>query len=859
MENHVASSTEELLSIARSGFEEIGYQEELLRSGYQFADFLSPSCPVREIQQAGFIQQPPSYRTASFGVLVAPDAHERIADFMALGAPHVFVINPDAGEVDRWIFQVAKGPQRVEQISADALLATIRAHHDDWGPVSVLRAKSIGAHAAPVQLDFADYGLLPALEREVYQKLDQLFERALTVTSEAYRQRYQKELGAEDYRSLFRLIFRLVAAKLLTDRRHPGNWADPDVNVVIWNVNDFYFKTSKPEQILPGIAVQQVAWDEIRTGFHLQNVSLEALAYVYENTFVSRELRRTYGTHATPPEVAEFVVRQLPFEAISDSNQRTVFEPFAGHAPFLTAALGRLRALLPPSVGVDARHEYLVRMLSGIEIDSFACEIAWHSLILADYPNPNGWRIEEANAFTSPKFREFLTEANIVLCNPPFGQFTAQERAQYANLQATNKAVEVLLRVLETPPLMLGFVLPRSFTDGRSYRAARKRLADVYGNISLIALPDIAFRFSEAETVVLLAYDRAATERKWYRAFIAKPDYDQFRRTGRPTWEDVEHVNTPVESEPQLWKEPLASNLREQLKELAPLGRIADIHQGIQYIGSVEDHVSTSPKQGFMPGLQNVEDGLEPYIIQQWKYLQVDPAVMRRKAYLLPWHEKKVIVNAARISRGPWRIVAAVDEVGLVCYQRFHGIWPKDDTPLELIAAVLNGPVANTLLSASTTARDNLLGALKAIPLPRLSAHDIALVRELVHAYRSLPDRRTDQSGQRYLDPSDDLMVQIDSIILSGYALPDWLEAKLMDFIGSAKRPHSSLSFVEQLRYRHGRLVNKKFTEGLSSVEAQELNHIERLLDAAEASYYAPIHARLVGHVKSDTRAILRQ
>ena len=50
MENHVASSTEELLSIARSGFAEIGYQEELLRSGYQFADFLSPSCPVRGIQ-----------------------------------------------------------------------------------------------------------------------------------------------------------------------------------------------------------------------------------------------------------------------------------------------------------------------------------------------------------------------------------------------------------------------------------------------------------------------------------------------------------------------------------------------------------------------------------------------------------------------------------------------------------------------------------------------------------------------------------------------------------------------------------------------------------------------------------------
>ena len=98
-----------------------------------------------------------------------------------------------------------------------------------------------------------------------------------------------------------------------------------------------------------------------------------------------------------------------------------------------------------------------------------------------------------------------------------------------------------------------------------------------------------------------------------------------------------------------------------------------------------------------------------------------------------------------------------------------------------------------------------------------------------------------DQVEQQFDDLYDDLMVQIDTIILSGYALPDWLEAKLMDFIGSAKRPHSSLSFVEQLRHRHGRLVDKKFTEGLSSVEAQELNHIKRLLDAAEANYYAPI------------------
>lgn len=285
----------------------------------------------------------------------------------------------------------------------------------------------------------------------------------------------------------------------------------------------------------------------------------------------------------------------------------------------------------------------------------------------------------------------------------------------------------------------------------------------------------------------------------------------------------------------------IARNLKEQLKELTTLGRVATIHRGIEYIGPVKDHVSTSPQQGFIPGLHNVEDGLEPYSIRQWRYLQVDPVVMRTKAYLLPWTKKKVIAHATRISRGPWRMVAAIDEEGLVCSQRLHGIWPKDDTPLEVIAAILNGPVANVLLSASETTRDPLMQEIKAMPLPQLSAHDIALVRELVHAYRSLPDRRREQVEERYEDVYNDLMVQIDTLILSGYALPDWLEAKVMDGIGAAKRPRSSLSFVEQLRYRHGRVVDKKFTEGLSSVEAQELNHIKRLLDAAEASSSTPI------------------
>jgi hypothetical protein len=836
---YLVRAAEELVSTVRSGFEQIGYRDELLLQEYRFADYWDASYPVREIPLAGFAQQPPSYRTAGFGVLIAANGDEHMSNFIALGAPQVFVIDSTASEVRLWKLLGTEGPQLADRIRPEAILSTIRSHREEWGPEGVLRAKSIGPYAKPEQLDIYDFGILPVLEQEVHRRLDSLFAHATATILEALRQHRATEPSDADYRGLFRLMFRLVAAKLLADRGHPGDWSNPDVARVLQDVDDFYFRTSKPEQVLEERDIQQSAWDVIRKGFHLQNLSLEALAQVYETTFVSTETRRTYGTHATPPEIAEFIVGRLPFEDIDDPNQRTVFEPFSGHAPFLTAALGRLRSLLPASTGAEERHRYLVEMLSGIELDSFAREIARYSLILADYPNPNGWQIAEADAFHSLEFTQFLLRSNVVLCNPPFGQFTASERGRYPNLRAANKGVQTLLRVLENPPLMLGFVLPRSFADGSIYRTAREQLANLYGDISITALPDIAFRFSEAETVVVLASARTYEERRWHRVFVSKRDYKLFLQTGRPTWEDVEQLPASQLSMPQLWKNPLAKGLEEQLKDYSRLEHVADIHRGVEYRTPVEEHISDGPKRGFVPGLHRVDDGLEPYFVRAWKYLDADPDVMRTEAYRLPWDRPKVIANAARLSRGPWRIMAAVDERGLLCYQRFHGLWPRDETPIELIAAVLNGPVANVLLSASETTRDNLVRALRAIPLPRLAQEDIDTVCELVRRYQR------QAVVQNQLEMEDiafqDLVVQIDTIVLSGYYLPDWLKSDLMDYIGSTRHPRLESSFVDQLRERYGKLIDKKFSQGLVSSEIREVERINQLLDSAEASYYAPI------------------
>src|SRR5437870_13671395 len=117
----------------------------------------------------------------------------------------------------------------------------------------------------------------------------------------------------------------------------------------------------------------------------------------------------------------------------------------------------------------------------------------------------------------------------------------------------------------------------------------------------------------------------------------------------------------------------------DALAHLPTLGDLAEVHRGIEYNISFKEHqselVSDMPRAGFAPGLVSVTADFEPYVISSFSYLTSDSKRMRRQAYLLPWEKPKVIVNAARISRGAWKMIAAVDTQGIFCTQRFHGLW----------------------------------------------------------------------------------------------------------------------------------------------------------------------------------------
>ncbi len=768
------------------GLQELGFLDELLQHDYQFADILGERYTVKTIPLAAFTHTPASYQTAVFGIVLANGSSGPglVSQYKSLGAPQILEISPTG--LNRWKLSGVGGPTFIEQVDADRIQGFFRAHRDDWNPFELARARA-RQPLDPVQYDFFDQLLLPLLDHEVQERLDILLRQTIAASIGEYEQRGR--FSPSLYPLLFRLIFRLLAAKILADRRHPGNWMQDDPELVVRTVERFYFPGAVREPVLLDRATQVAAWERIRSAFHFQNVSVDALAYVYETTLVSNETRRNLGTHGTPPQIAEFVVRHLPFEDLPE-GQRTVFEPFAGHAVFLTAAMRRLRELLRPEQTSEQRHAYFVDMLSGIEIDPFAREVGRLCLMLADYPNPDGWRLYQGDVFSDVLLRQNLDRSSIVLCNPPFESFSPDERTQYGRLASFLKPSEILSRVMQAPPAMLGFVLPRVAITAGGYRKVREQIADRYGSIEVVALPDNVFQHSEAESVLLMASRRRENRVRLMAGEVHRSDLVNFYRTHQ-----LSYQATAVDLQPlSLAKTPWILPLRpvwEATAHLPKLQEIAEVHRGIEYNqpfnNNLRRFVSGQPATGFQPGLAHAK-GIDPYLVRTTTFLNVEEKNMRGRAYRRLWQLPKVVANARRRTRGHWKLTASADYRGLVCYQNLHGVWPKDGLEPEVIAAILNGPLANAFVASHDAQRDILVGTIENIPIPTLSGVTRRLITKLVNDYVQLFSDN-DQLGVHLQDRARRVLGAIDAEVLKAYDLHPRLERLLLDYFSGERRP----------------------------------------------------------------------
>jgi hypothetical protein len=762
----------------------LGYDGPLLRKRYTFQDWFATDCSPRTASLAAFGRQPIAYDTACFVVLTAngKSGHQLVADHRAVGAPLALEVRDNS--VVFW--RVSNTPSETDkrfEIPAKTLSRAFQKHKAEWRPDSILRAKNI-SRSDPRQLDFIDAGLIPALEGHLRDKLDPLLGDALLDIEEAYR---SKTGHAVDKRELLRLAFWMLAGKVLHDRG-VGKFAqlshDSPPGEILDCVQEHYGK--RTPQILDQDVLAR-ARDSLWTRMDFSNLSGTILAHVYENTFVSSELRKYQGIHATPPALAEYVVRHLPIEKFP-LLERYIIEPCCGHATFLIAALRRLRELLPADWSTQRRHNYLKGRLWGFEKDSFALEVARLALTLADVPSPNGWNLRPADVFEPGTIQSMLGKASVVLCNPPFEDFARDERPARQELSVHKPAalLQVVLKHLR-PEGILGLVLPRIVLDGLGYRILRGTLIQRFDKIELVSLPDKAFAHSNVETVLLLASrpGHLANATVVHHKVTAKgwPAFRDFHKASRG---DDEQKS--VEAGKKNLGVPDLQEIWEYLAKAPRLREVVEIHRGIEWDIPLSENndnlVSAIPKKGFAKGVLNARRS-DIFFEPDTTYLQVEKH-MRGNAGQLSWDRPKILVNSAAMSRGPWRLVATIDRLGLVAYQNLHGIWPHSGWSLNLLGALLNGPLANAYIAAHEGKRHVKKCTLCEIPLPALSdtekQHITDLVSQYIYEVSSRPTHIDSQTANR-------LLREIDAALLKGYDLPPQMEKRLLDFFAGQKRP----------------------------------------------------------------------
>ena len=741
---------------------------------------------------AAFGQTPVSYDSACMGVVQANGLRSQslINRCRALGAP--IILEVDSREIREWAVSRKEDCHGlVETYPADRVGDMLASRAASWRPQSLLRLKNVGSYQWNQQLGLF-VGLLPELEEHIQRTLDPLLRDTLSRVRQSYVDSTDREPNGGQ---IFQLIFRMLTAKVFYDRQVSGfSKLSGDSDELLAAVAKHYHDATP--RLLTREA-RQIAADRIWKDFDFRNLSVEVLVQIWANTLVDEPTKRKLSIHRTSRTIVRYVVERVPFSSSGD-DKRLILEPCSGSAVFL---LGAMNVLRPRLFAMDAfeRHKYFVNHLAGIEADPFAVEISKLALTLADFPNSNGWNIEHGDVFNGSISAKYLSQAAVVLCNPPYSDFERDERT-HSGSQYVQKPAAVLDQVLKHLHRegVLGFVLPRIFVDGRgAYAEVRERIAKRFASVEITLLPDRAFDGADSEIAILIAQD--PIPHKASHVFNRKVSdgashWSAFEESHQVSSEYATEMS--IEAAKRSFLVPELPEVWSFLMSYPTLGDIADVHRGIEWnipltekgveTGNRSQLVINRPAEGYKLGVAP-QTYFTIFEEPATAYLNFRPEMQRGGPWRHAWEKPKAILNKAARSRGHWRIAATPDSVGLACYQTYFGIWPKLDTFDEwLLSAILNSPVANAFVATREGKIDVTRETLIRIPSPIFTEAQRIKLRGLIKEYQTLTSVMPLAGKQ---GDAEGLLKQIDATVLSGYRMPPRIERQLLDFFRGQERP----------------------------------------------------------------------
>jgi len=779
-----------------------GYAGDLLRADYCFGE-------GQRVAYVGFAHSPADARSACVVVLdTSSDPTTVVPLCRSLGAPIVFVCWQ--GNL-QWWKQGTHSPELREIIPCNEFASFFQSHKHDFSPEAVYRAKTWGRFDRQYQLAFVDIGLMPLVESEVGQALGDLIVRTV---SSLKSQLQWHSLTDEKSGWLLKSVFWLLAAKILQDKGVRGF-----VNIDLSAADDVFSRVAKHYGTTTSIQFNAQQRNALGNTAHmiaqfsnLAATTTESLAYVYENTLISKETRSSLGTHSTPSYLVDYVVgKLLPWIEQIPVDGRSVYEPACGHAAFLIAAMRLLREILPADYS-DAKKQqaYLRKRLHGYEIDPFALEIARLSLTLADIPNPNGWDLQCGDMFIDDILQQQAKTATILLANPPFEDFTSREKSTYAKkgiaLRYVNKTSEMLSRVLPALPTgaVFGIVVPQTILASHKASDLRKNIVGEWDILEVCELPDNLFALSELESAVLVGRKVGKDGRK-REAFshhtVRRHHADRFRQDYHfSVTHRVNQAHICVKNDWSLHVPELV-DVWAACKAMNTSSTIAKTGQGLFYLGKEKlppNVATTSDKRfpGATRGFATWDESVQLHGQPREVWMNLAPSVIDRKVTGATTGVPQVLLNYARVKRSPWRLKAIIDRTGHPVTSRFITIRPRSETwTLEYLWAILNSPIANAFAYTHSGKRDNLVGMIRKLPVPNVSEPDVSRVSGFVAEYfRTVAEFPHGLNVPVNPDIARKLMLQIDAEVLRLYDLPPRLERQVLDLFAGWER--QGVSFV---------------------------------------------------------------
>ena len=777
------------------GLQRCGYSTDLLRKNYRVgAEHGDLTIPL-----AGFAHRPYDTRSACVAFLGAPEQVEAsVAQCLPLGAPIVFIQRN--GTLEWWV-QAGQNPRLHDRIPVERIKNFFESKRKDFEPHRIYRAKTLGGVREDEQLDFVDAGLLPLVEGEAGERLSRLVSRGIEILHDASgRQKPTPESAKE----LFRYTFWLVAAKMLKDKGVPQfrSLNLNDCQDVFQKVAQHYGESGllipQTERLLRGLGT--VAHDVAQFA-HLGNVSTEALGYLYENTLITPALRKELAIHSTPPFLVDYIVLQLVpwIDKIPEADLR-VFEPACGHGAFLVAMARHFRERFRDMDDVK-RRRFLRQTLHGVDCDSFALEIARLSLTLSDIPNPNGWNLHHEDMFLSDILQKEAGKSTILLMNPPYARPSDEDKATYARnrveMAYKKREQEVLHRTLMALPdgAIFGAVLPQGFLHDSQASKLRELMVRDFDLDEICLFPDKVFSFSDIETTVILG--RKTRNRRHihsslrYRR-VREADMGEFRRSYTWSSETIEEQQRFLHAPKLSMRVPELEVIWQECAHMARLSDIAEVGKGLDHIGETKlkrgvQVVADEFFEGAVPGFAKMSRDLMIHSLPKTKYLNLSSDVINASCLGTEEHTPQILVNYARVSRGPWRVKAMLDKRGHPFTSRFVAVRPKTrEWHVRLLWGFLNSPIANAFMYTHCPKRDNLSTVLRKLPVPAIQDVAESRLLKLVEAYLTVVC--PGNFGPREAEEASELLLALDAEVLRLYDLPPRLERQLLDLFAGHKR-----------------------------------------------------------------------